>query len=152
MARRALWDVGLDYSHETGHGIGAYLNIREIPPLLSSQNSPPGMCLNMFITNEPGVYVDGAFGIRLQNVLQVVPKPDSSNYFDGKGAYQFDDVTMVPIQTKLINIDLLTQGEVNSKHIHTMCIRSDFVFFCFRISPIKFNQFSLLNSILDRLD
>lgn len=114
MARRSLWDIGLDYNHETGHGVGAYLNIREIPPLLSSQNSPPGMCKNMFTTNEPGVYVDGSFGIRIQNVLQVVQKADSSNYFDGKGAYQFDDVTMVPIQTKLINVDLLTQSEVNS--------------------------------------
>lgn len=114
MARRSLWDVGLDYMHATGHGIGAYLNVHEYPPLLSSQNSPPGMCKNMFTTNEPGVYEDGAFGIRIENVLQVLNKPDSSKYFGGKGAYKFDDITMVPIQTKLINVDLLTQPEVSS--------------------------------------
>lgn len=115
MARRSLWDVGLDYNHPSGHGIGAYLNVYEIPPLLSSRNSPPGMCKNMFTTNEPGVYEDGSFGIRIENVLQVVSKPDSSKYFDGKAAYKFDDITMVPIQTKLINVDLLTQSEVNIK-------------------------------------
>lgn len=125
MARRALWDVGLDYNHETGHGIGVYLNVREIPPLLSSQNSPPGMCKNMFTTNEPGVYEDDAFGIRIQNVLQVTRKSDSSHYFGGKGAYQFDDVTMVPIQTKLINVDLLTQSEVSLKA--QMCYSHPFV-------------------------
>lgn len=121
MARRSLWDIGLDYKHETGHGVGVYLNIREIPPLLSSENSPLGMCKpgmfmnkNMFTSAHPGVYLDGLFGIRIQNVLQVVQKANSANYFDGKGAYQFDDVTMVPIQTKLINVDLLTQSEVSS--------------------------------------
>lgn len=114
MARRSLWDVGLDYQHDTGHGIGAYLNVHEIPPLLSSKNSPPGgMCKNMFTTNEPGVYEDGLYGIRIENVLQVVSKSDSSKYFDERGAYKFDDVTMVPIQTKLINLDLLSQAEVN---------------------------------------
>lgn len=112
MARRALWDVGLDYDHATGHGIGAYLNVYEYPPLISSQNTPPGMCKNMFTTNEPGYYATGEFGIRLGNVLQVVEAPDSSKHFGGRGAYKFDDITMVPIQKKLINVDLLTESEV----------------------------------------
>lgn len=51
MARRALWDVGLDYEHATGHGIGAYLNVHENPPLISSENSWPGMLKNMFTSN-----------------------------------------------------------------------------------------------------
>lgn len=94
MARRALWDVGLDYSHATGHGIGAYLNVHEIPPLLSSKNTPPGMRINMFTSNEPGYYDEnGKFGIRIENVLQVVEAPKSSEYFEGKGAYKFCKLT-----------------------------------------------------------
>lgn len=116
MARRALWDVGLDYSHATGHGIGAYLNVHEVPPLLSSKNTPPGMRENMFTSNEPGYYEDGKFGIRIENVLQVVHAPNSSTYFGGKGAFKFDDITMVPIQVKLIDVDLLTESEVLTYH------------------------------------
>lgn len=112
MARRSLWDVGLDYSHATGHGIGTYLNVHETPPLLSSKNIPPGMRKNMFTSNEPGYYEDDKFGIRIENVLQVIDAPDSSKYFDGKGAFKFDDITMVPIQAKLIDVDLLTESEV----------------------------------------
>lgn len=114
MARRALWDVGLDYDHATGHGIGAFLKVHEYLPLITIQNRPPGMCKNMFTTNEPGYYEAGKFGIRLENVLQVVKleSPESSKYFGGKGAYKFDDITMVPISKKLINIDLLSESEV----------------------------------------
>lgn len=51
MARRSLWDVGLDYGHGTGHGIGAYLNVHEFPPLISSHNNRIGMMRNMFTSN-----------------------------------------------------------------------------------------------------
>lgn len=112
MARRSLWDIGLDYSHATGHGIGAYLNVHEFPPKLSNDNFPPGMRKNMFTTNEPGYYEDGQFGVRIENVIQTVELPESSTYFGGRGAYSFHDVTMVPIQTKLIDVDLLTESEV----------------------------------------
>ncbi|XP_055315123.1 xaa-Pro aminopeptidase 1-like [Sitodiplosis mosellana] len=112
MARRALWDVGLDYDHATGHGVGAFLKVHEYPPLISSKNMPPGMCKNMFTTNEPGYYENGKFGIRLGNVLQVVDAPHSSEHFSGKGAYKFDDITMVPIQKKMINVDLLSESEI----------------------------------------
>lgn len=105
----------MDYDHATGHGVGAFLNVHELPPLISSKNMPPGMCMNMITTNEPGYYEDGKFGIRLENVLQVVEVPDSSKHFGGRGAYKFDDITMVPIQKKLINVDLLTKSEVWGK-------------------------------------
>lgn len=112
LARRALWDVGLNYNHGTGHGVGAYLNVHEYPPFISSRNSAIGMCKNMFTTNEPGYYEDNKFGVRIENVLQVIEAPDSSKHFGGKGAFKFEDVTMVPIQSKMINIDLLTDSEV----------------------------------------
>lgn len=95
-----------------GHGIGAYLNVYETPPLLSSQNMQPGMCENMFVTNEPGYYELKKFGVRIGNVLRVVKVPNSSKYFNGKGAYKFEDVTMVPIQKRMIDVDLLSQDEV----------------------------------------
>ncbi|XP_031619772.1 xaa-Pro aminopeptidase ApepP-like [Contarinia nasturtii] len=112
MARRSLWEIGKDYDHATGHGVGTYLNVFENPPLLTSKNEPPGMCENMFTTNEPGYYEAEKFGIRIGNVLQVVKVPNSSEYFNKNGAYMFEDFTMVPIQTKMINVDLLSESEV----------------------------------------
>lgn len=70
------------------------------------------MSKNMFTSNEPGYYENDEFGVRIENVLQVVQIPDSSKHFGGRGAYKFEDVTMVPIQTKLIDTSLLTNSEV----------------------------------------
>lgn len=112
MARRALWDVGLDYGHGTGHGIGAYLNVHEYPPLISSRNMAQGMLRNMFTSNEPGYYEDGSFGIRIESIIQVIQAPDTETYFNGKGALKFSDITMAPIQTKLIDVNLLNKAEV----------------------------------------
>lgn len=70
MARRALWDVGLDFSHATGHGVGAYLNVHEEPPVITEMNRAPGMCKNMFTSNEPGYYEEHKFGIRIEDVIQ----------------------------------------------------------------------------------
>lgn len=130
MARRALWDVGLDYGHPTGHGIGAYLNVHEYPPLISTHNLPPGMCTNMFTSNEPGYYAANEFGIRLENVLQVTELENSKSYFDGRGANKFQDVTMVPIQTKLINIDLLSDPEVSRSYARTKRIYDFDLIYC----------------------
>lgn len=133
MARRALWDVGLDYGHGTGHGIGHGLNVHEYPPLISSRNMEPGMLKNMFTSNgkihlrirrsndqlkirfpisEPGYYEAGSFGIRIESIIQVIQAPGTEAYFNGKGALKFLDVTMAPIQTKLVDVTLLTKQEV----------------------------------------
>ncbi|XP_037029455.1 xaa-Pro aminopeptidase ApepP-like [Bradysia coprophila] len=113
MARRALWDVGLNYGHGTGHGIGAYLNVHEYPPLISSGNGEPGMIENMFTSNEPGFYKEGEFGIRIEDVVQAIPAPELKGNFDNVGALQFYHITMVPIQTSLIKTDLLTPQEID---------------------------------------
>lgn len=114
MARRALWDVGLNYGHGTGHGIGAYLNVHEYPPLISSANGDPGMVENMFTSNEPGFYKEGEFGIRIEDVVQAVPANESKlkGHFDDVGALEFYHITMVPIQISLIKVDLLTSQEI----------------------------------------
>lgn len=119
MARRSLWDAGLDYGHGTGHGVGAYLNVHEYPPLFAARTNSDtiGMLANMFSSNEPGYYEEGAYGIRIEDVVQVVPAvlPNGQRRlrgdFDGRGALAFADCTRVPIQTTLIDETLLTESE-----------------------------------------
>lgn len=74
LARKALWSVGLDYKHGTGHGVGHFLNVHEGPCGISRANKTPlveGMCLS----DEPGYYQDGEFGIRIENVILCMPHP-----------------------------------------------------------------------------
>lgn len=63
--------------------------------------------------SEPGYYEHGSFGIRIESIIQVIQAPDTETYFNGKGALKFMDITMAPIQTKLIDVKLLTTAEVN---------------------------------------
>lgn len=116
MARRSLWDAGLDYGHGTGHGVGAYLNVHEYPPLISSRNDNVGMLANMFTSNEPGYYEEGKYGIRIEDVVQVVAVDEAGRRslrgdFGGRGALTFYDCTMAPIQTTLVREELLTRDE-----------------------------------------
>lgn len=114
FARQALWQVGLDYLHGTGHGVGMYLNVHEGPSGISWRPYPddPGMQENMFMSNEPGYYHEGEFGIRLENVIRVV-KAETSYNFGDRGYLTFEDVTMCPIQQNLIDPNLLSPVEVN---------------------------------------
>lgn len=114
LARKALWDVGLDYGHGTGHGIGHYLNVHEGPQGISFRVMPddPGLQANMFVSNEPGYYEDGQFGIRIEDIVQIVPAADVvQGDFGGRGALRFHTVTLCPIQTKLVDVALLTVAE-----------------------------------------
>ncbi|XP_058444565.1 xaa-Pro aminopeptidase ApepP [Malaya genurostris] len=115
IARKALWDVGLDYGHGTGHGIGHFLNVHEGPMGIGIRLMPddPGLEENMFLSNEPGYYKDEHFGIRIEDIVQVIPTSIGDN-FNGRGALCFRTITMCPIQTKLINVKLLTDKERNS--------------------------------------
>lgn len=113
LARRALWSDGLDFRHGTGHGVGAFLNVHEGPhgcgTRIAYNDIPlvPGMTL----TNEPGYYEDGKFGIRIENVM-LVRKAETPNNFGGRGYYGFEHVTLVPMQIKLIDRSLLTHLEI----------------------------------------
>lgn len=120
IARKALWDAGLDYGHGTGHGIGHFLNVHEGPMGIGIRLMPddPGLEENMFLSNEPGYYKEGKFGIRIEDIVQVVSTNIGDN-FDGRGALTFHTVTMCPIQTKLIDVKLLTEKErtsINNYH------------------------------------
>ncbi|XP_058054150.1 xaa-Pro aminopeptidase ApepP-like [Anopheles bellator] len=112
IARKALWDIGLDYGHGTGHGVGHFLNVHEGPMGIGIRLMPndPGLEENMFLSNEPGYYKDGQFGIRIEDIVQVVTADVGTN-FDGRGALTFRTVTMCPIQTRLIDVKLLTDEE-----------------------------------------
>lgn len=121
LARIALWKDGLDYRHGTGHGIGSYLNVHEGPHQISFRPQARNVPLqeSMTVTDEPGYYEDGSFGIRLENVL-VVKKADTKFNFGDKGYLCFEHITWAPYQKKLIDLSILTPEEIewlNSYHL-----------------------------------
>ena len=109
LARRALWAHGLDYDHGTGHGIGSYLSVHEGPQSISRAGSAaiePGM----IISNEPGYYKEGAYGIRIENLVLVTePERPKGGERDVMG---FETLTLVPIDRRLVVKELLTPDEV----------------------------------------
>lgn len=120
LARTALWKVGLDYGHGTGHGIGSYLNVHEGPMGISNKLylDDPGIEENMFLSNEPGFYLEGKFGIRLENIVHITSAKTPHNFMD-RGYLIMDTITLCPIQTKMLIISELTSHEVdflNSYH------------------------------------
>nr|XP_018915688.1 PREDICTED: xaa-Pro aminopeptidase 1-like isoform X1 [Bemisia tabaci] len=123
LARKFLWDVGLDYLHGTGHGIGSFLNVHEGPISIHFKVYPEAIDLEEgnFVSNEPGYYEDGKFGIRLENIVRVVPANETKYKFK-KDFLKFDTVTLVPIQTKMLVPEMLTQQEVSFlNEYHSVC-------------------------------
>ncbi|XP_053165918.1 xaa-Pro aminopeptidase 1 [Hemicordylus capensis] len=119
FARSALWDQGLDYLHGTGHGVGAFLNVHEGPCGISYKTfADEPLEAGMIVSDEPGYYEDGSFGIRIENVVIVIPTKTKYN-FSNRGSLTFEPLTLVPIQTKMIHVHLLTPKEcdwVNDYH------------------------------------
>lgn len=104
LARYALWQKGLDYDHGTGHGVGSYLSVHEGPCRISSIPFPVPLQVGMIISNEPGYYLSGQYGIRLENLLLV-----TSASFDN--FLQFEPLTLVPFDLNLIATENLSQIE-----------------------------------------
>ncbi|KAH9887303.1 peptidase M24, structural domain-containing protein [Cubamyces lactineus] len=104
FARRPLWEDGLDYRHGTGHGVGHFLNVHEGPHgigvRIAYNNTPlkPGMT----VSNEPGYYKDGQYGIRIENIV-IVREAQTPNNFGDKGYLRFEHVTMNLIETSLLS-------------------------------------------------
>ncbi|KAJ2359427.1 hypothetical protein IWW50_003904 [Coemansia erecta] len=113
LARMPLWEIGLDFRHGTGHGVGSFLNVHEGPQGVGVRKhyADVGFCAGMTITNEPGYYQDGDFGIRIENTCVVVRTDTKFDYTGGNGYLTFDPVTLVPIQKKLILESLFTDKE-----------------------------------------
>lgn len=112
FARKALWQDGLDYRHGTGHGVGHFLNVHEGPHGIGVRigyNASP-LKAGMTVSNEPGYYADGRFGIRIENIV-LVRDVKTPNNFGEKGYLGFEHITMCPIHKNLINTDLLSVQE-----------------------------------------
>ncbi|WP_374576032.1 aminopeptidase P family protein [Phenylobacterium sp.] len=109
LARMALWAHGLDYDHGTGHGVGAYLGVHEGPQRISKAPNSVALKPGMIVSNEPGYYKEGAYGIRIEN-LQVVTEP--ADIAGGeRPMLGFETLTLAPIDRRLIVADLLTAEE-----------------------------------------
>jgi Xaa-Pro aminopeptidase len=121
FARRPLWEAGLDYAHGTGHGIGSYLSVHEGPQRIGAPNYPGGgpmepLHAGMMLSNEPGYYKAGEYGIRIENLVLTVERPVAGGDLPMLG---FETLTFVPIERSLIVPALLSEQErawVDSYH------------------------------------
>jgi len=119
LARLPLWSDGLDYQHGTGHGVGAFLNVHEGPQGISSRENTTAFQPGMTITNEPGYYEANAFGIRIENVMAVKEVEPLHRFPADQQYFGFEALTLVPIQKKLIDWELLSKQEkewINDYH------------------------------------
>jgi Xaa-Pro aminopeptidase len=104
LARNALWESGLDYDHGTGHGVGSYLSVHEGPAGISRAARPVPLKPGMILSNEPGFYLNGAYGIRLENLLLVQPADFGAQK---RKFLRFETLTQVPFDRALIDPALL---------------------------------------------
>tara|TARA_B100001750_G_scaffold192732_1_gene163535 strand:+ start:361 stop:2088 length:1728 start_codon:yes stop_codon:yes gene_type:complete len=112
LARAPLWMAGIDYAHGTGHGVGYFLNVHEGPYGISPR-STDGIKEGMLLSNEPGYYKEGVYGIRLENLILVrkYKVPDETGNETGKKLLCFETVTKVPFEDSCIDRDMLTEAE-----------------------------------------
>ena len=125
FARRPLWEAGLDFAHGTGHGVGAYLSVHEGPQRIAKPDYPTGgpaepLLAGMMLSNEPGYYKAGEYGIRIENLILVVDRevPGADGPMLG-----FETLTFCPIERGLIDVTLLTDEErrwLNTYHARVL--------------------------------
>jgi len=108
FARQYLWQAGLDFEHGTGHGVGSYLSVHEGPARISKLGNTP-LKRGMLLSNEPGYYKAGAYGIRIENLVLVVEAPAAEG--GEKPLNAFETLTLVPIDHRLIDAGLLSADE-----------------------------------------
>jgi len=109
LARRPLWEVGLDYDHGTGHGVGAYLSVHEGPQNISKRPIAQALKAGMIVSNEPGYYKAGEYGIRIENLIVVRQAANQSE----RKMLEFETITLAPIDLELVEPMLLTDEETN---------------------------------------
>ena len=108
IARRDLWGEGLNFLHGTGHGVGSYLNVHEGPHQIRMEYRPAPLHAGMTVTDEPGVYLEGKFGVRIENTLLIQPYIET-----GFGRFlRFETLTLCPIDKTPILPELLTREEI----------------------------------------
>ena len=108
IARRDLWQAGLNFLHGTGHGVGSYLNVHEGPHQIRMEYRPAPLHAGMTVTDEPGIYIEGRFGVRIENVLltQLWQETAFGRFL------QFETLTLCPIDTAPLDVALLTPEEL----------------------------------------
>ncbi|MFK7793091.1 MAG: M24 family metallopeptidase [Devosiaceae bacterium] len=119
LARQFLWSYGMDYAHGTGHGVGSYLGVHEGLARIAKQGNVP-LEPGMLLSNEPGYYREGAFGIRLENLVFVTEPEDVGGDQPMMG---FETITRAPFERRLINISLMSTSELawlNNFHAHVL--------------------------------
>src|SRR5437763_10449526 len=125
FARRSLWEAGLDYAHGTGHGVGSFLAVHEGPQRISPVGSAQSggdepLQAGMIISNEPGYYKTGEYGIRIENLVLVVPREIEGAEKEMLG---FETLTFAPIDRRLIDVQMLEPEELiwlNCYHAHVL--------------------------------
>jgi Xaa-Pro aminopeptidase len=110
LARHALWQIGLDFDHGTGHGVGSYLNVHEGPQRISKVPNTQPLLPGMIVSNEPGYYKTGAYGIRIENLVIVTPCTDLPDA--EREMLCFETLTLAPIDRNLVEPALLSREEI----------------------------------------
>jgi Xaa-Pro aminopeptidase len=126
LARQHLWADGVDYAHGTGHGVGSYLAVHEGPQRIGMSagvqaGTGEPLLPGMILSNEPGYYKEGGFGIRIENLMLVQPAE-----IDGaEGRYlEFENLTWAPLEPKLIDTRLLSPAEIDwVNHYHALVVQ-----------------------------
>ena len=109
VARKDLWHEGLNFLHGTGHGVGSYLNVHEGPHQIRMEYRPARLHAGMTVTDEPGIYMKGKFGVRIENLLLIQPYKET----DFGCFLQFETLTLCPVDKAPIIISLLTPEEIS---------------------------------------
>lgn len=110
LARHALWQAGLDYDHGTGHGVGSFLSVHEGPHGISKRAGDVALVPGMIVSNEPGYYKAGAYGIRIENLIAVIECEDIAGA--EREMLGFETLTMAPIDRNLIKTEMLSADEI----------------------------------------
>lgn len=107
LARKDLWAAGMNFLHGTGHGVGSYLNVHEGPHQIRMEYRPEPLRAGMTVTDEPGIYLEGRFGVRTENTLLIVPymKTEFGEFL------QFESLTLCPIDLRPVVVEMLTKEE-----------------------------------------
>jgi Xaa-Pro aminopeptidase len=109
LARKAMWDLGLNYGHGTGHGVGHFLNVHEGPQSIRMDENPTVLQPGMFMSNEPGMYRTNQYGIRIENLVHIIPaqKTEFGQFL------QFETLTLCPIDQHLIDWQIMSNAEIS---------------------------------------
>ncbi|QQK07402.1 aminopeptidase P family protein [Miniphocaeibacter halophilus] len=118
IARQPLWEKGIDFNHGTGHGVGYFLACHEGPQNISPRSNNINMVPGMITSNEPGVYIEGSHGIRIENIMLCIDK-FQTNFGE---FYGFESLSLCPIDTKPVIKELLTSEEIQwLNEYHNRC-------------------------------